>query len=285
MIKRLCFIGYDFSRHIKKMNIGAFAASTAFFLFLSLIPTLMLLCAIIPYTPLTEGNLMRLATAVLPDTMDSLVIVLIEDVYDKSVGIVSITAIATLWSAGKGVLALMQGLNVINGVEENRNYFLLRLVSSFYTVLFLVAILFSLLILVFGNSLVEIIEKEIPQFSYLFAALMHFRTPVIWLALTLVLATMYAYIPGKKQRISMQFLGAALAAVGWSVMTWGFSVYVDEFNGLSTYGSLTTIIILMLWLYAGMYICLIGAYVNCYFKPAIQFLRGKKTVDKSKKID
>ena len=83
----------------------------------------------------------------------------------------------------------------------------------------------------------------------------------------------------------MQLPGAGLAAIGWSVTTFGFSVYIDEFNGFNTYGSLTTIIILMLWLYAGMYIILVGAYINRYFKPAFQFFIGKKKVDKRSKID
>ena len=72
VIRRLIFIGYDFSKHMGKKNISAFAASTAFFLFLSLIPMLMLLCALIPYTPLTEANLMTVVTAIAPDNMDAL---------------------------------------------------------------------------------------------------------------------------------------------------------------------------------------------------------------------
>ena len=289
MLKRLLFIGYDFNKHMKKMNISAFAASTAFFLFLSLIPALMLLCACIPYTPLTEANLMSVVTEISPDTMDALLVSIIVDVYDKSIGIVSVTAIVTLWSAGKGVLALMRGLNAINDVEENRNYLLLRLVASLYTILILLAVLLSLLAMVFGNVLISVVEGTIPQLAYLLALLMHFRTPTILLVLTIVIALMYAYIPERRQRVKTQLPGAAVAAIGWSVMTWGFSVYVDEFNGLNTYGNLTTIIILMLWLYLGMYIILVGAYVNRYFMPAFQFLIGKKaekkTVDKKKKID
>ena len=56
-------------------------------------------------------------------------------------------------------------------------------------------------------------------------------------------------------------------------------LYVDKFNGFSTYGSLTTIVILMLWLYACMYIIMIGAYINRYFKPAYQFLAAKRKKD------
>lgn len=285
MFKRLLFIGYDFGKHMSKKNISAFAASTAFFIFLSLIPALMLLCALIPYTPLTEANLMSVATEISPEAMHPLLINIIADVYEKSVGIISITAIATLWSAGKGVLALMRGLNAVNDVEENRNYFLLRLAACMYTILILLVVIFSLLAMVFGNTLVGLIEDVIPQTAFLFNLLMHFRILFVWLVLTLVIALMYTYVPGAKLGFKMQLPGAVIASVGWSIMTWAFSVYENEFNGFNTYGNLTTIIILMLWLYAGMHIILGGAYINRYFKPAFQFFIGKKGVDKRKKID
>ncbi len=284
MIRRLILIGFDFGKHMSRKNISSFAASTAFFLFLSLIPALMLLCAIIPYTPLTEANLMSAAKQISPDAMNSLLISIIRDVYDKSIGLVSASAIITLWSAGKGVLALMRGLNAINNVEENRSYIVLRMVACLYTVLLLIAVLLSLLIMVFGNSLIKLIEGFIPQTSYLFDLLMHFRTPLMWAVLTIVIASMYAYVPGTHLGFKMQLPGAVFAAVAWSVMTWVFSIYIDDFNGFNTYGNLTTIIILMLWMYAAMYIILAGAYINRYFKPAFQFFVGKKYIDRKEKI-
>lgn len=282
MLRRLLFIGYDFGKHMSKKNISAFAASTAFFLFLSLIPALMLLCAILPYTPVTKANLMYLAREITPDAMDALLVSIISDVYDKSVGIISVTAVATLWSAGKGVLALMRGLNAINNVEENRNYLLLRIVASLYLILMIFAVLLSLLIMVFGNSLIRLIEGFVPQTSYLFDILIHFRTPLVWAVLTVIIALMYAYVPGTRQGFKIQLPGAVFAAVAWSIMTWAFSLYVDEFNGLTMYGNLTTIIILMLWLYAAMYIILAGAFINRYFKPAFQFFIGKKHTDRKR---
>ncbi len=284
MLRRLAFIGYDFGKQMSKKNISAFAASTAFFLFLSLIPALMLLCSILPYTPVTEANLMNAARQITPEAMHALVTSIIADVYDKSIGIISVTAIATLWSAGKGVLALLRGLNAVNDVEENRNYLLLRLAACFYIVLLLAAVLLSLLIMVFGNSIIGLIEEIIPQTSYLFDLLLHFRSLFIWAVLTVVIALMYAYVPGTRQGFKMQLPGAVFAAVAWSVMTWAFSIYIDVFNGFTTYGNLTTIIILMLWLYAAMYIIMAGAYMNRYFKPAFQFFVGKKHIDRKEKI-
>ncbi len=284
MLKRLAFIGYDFGKQMSKKNISAFASSTAFFLFLSLIPALMLLCSILPYTPVTEANLMNAARQITPEAMHALVTSIIADVYDKSIGIISVTAIATLWSAGKGVLALLRGLNAVNDVEENRNYLLLRLAACLYIVLLLAAVLLSLLIMVFGNSIIGLIEDIIPQTSYLFDLLLHFRSLFVWAVLTVVIALMYAYVPGTSQGFKMQLPGAVFAAVAWSVMTWAFSIYIDVFNGFTTYGNLTTIIILMLWLYAAMYIIMAGAYMNRYFKPAFQFFVGKKYIDRKEKI-
>ena len=208
--------------------------------------------------------------------MNSLLITIIRDVYDKSIGLVSASAIITLWTAGKGVLALMRGLNAVNNVEEDRNYIVLRLVACLYTVLMLAAVLLALLVMVFGNSIIRLIEG--------FDLLMHFRTPIIWAVFTIVIASMYAYVPGTRLGFKMQLPGAAFAAVAWSVMTWAFSIYIDDFDGFNTYGNLTTIIILMLWMYAAMYIILAGAYINRYFKPAFQFFVGKKRIDRKVKI-
>lgn len=280
MGRKFVFICLDFFRKMKKKNISAFAAGTAFFLFLSLIPGLMLLCAVIPYTPLTEADLMDVVTALAPDTLDAMFVGMIAEVYDKSIGILSVSAVVTLWSAGKGILALMRGLNAVNDVEESRNYFLLRLVASFYTVLVLVVIVVSLLIMVFGNLLAEVIADIFPRSAYVFDLMMHFRIVVVWAVLAVVIALMYAYVPGRKTGLKMQLPGAVFAAVGWSVVTWAFAIYVEAFNGFTTYGNLTTIIILMLWLYFCMYIVLAGAHLNRYFKPAFQLFTAKKRIDK-----
>lgn len=117
---------------MKRQNISAYAASIAFFFFLSIVPMLIMVCTIIPYTPLTEQDLVMLVTDLLPEMIAPLAESLIADVYARSSGVLSIAAIATVWSAAKGVMALMRGLNAVNGVEEKRNYFLVRAVASFY---------------------------------------------------------------------------------------------------------------------------------------------------------
>lgn len=257
--------------HMNRKNISAFAASTAFFLFVSLIPILVLLCAIIPYTTLTKANLMTFLTDITPDMVDSLVISIIEDVYAKSAGVISIAAITILWSASTGMLALIRGMNEINDVEENRNYFVLRGIASFYTIMLLVVILLSLIVMVFGNALVNGIIRTIPQTEPFFDFLLHFRLLFSLLVMIGGFSMMYAYIPNKKLKFMYQIPGAVFSAVLWNIFSWAFSVYVGNVNDFSTYGNLATIVIIMIWMYMCIYIILIGAYLNRYFEPVYQY--------------
>lgn len=265
MIRRAYRLFLDISEQMRKQSISAFSASTAFFFFLSMVPMLIMLCTIIPYTPLTEQNLVTLITDLTPDKVDGLVQDFIAEIYDKSAGILSVAVLATIWSAGQGLLALMRGLNAINGVEEKRNYFVVRLVASFYTIVMLLVVLVSLFIMVFGNQLVNLILHRIPKLQALVSALMNFRFMFVWLVLTLLFAAVYAYVPDKKQRFKEQIPGAIFTAVVWSVFSWGFSMYV-EWSDFSIYGSLAIIIIVMLWMYFCMYIFMVGAYINQYME-------------------
>ena len=175
MVWKLYLIIRDFSAKMKKKDISTYAASTAFFFFLSVVPMLIMICTIIPYTPLTEENLVELVTDFLPDQIDPLAESLISEVYDKSAGILSVALIATVWSAAKGVMALMKGLNSVNGVEEKRNYFVLRIIASFYTVVMLVVVILSLFVMVFGDQLVTLALHRIPQLQRVVSFAMNFR--------------------------------------------------------------------------------------------------------------
>lgn len=252
----------EFTRNMKRENLSAFASSAAFFIFLSLVPVLIVICTIIPYTPLTEENLSGLILEITPTRIDGIVQDIIDDVYQRSAGVLSVAVLVTLWSAGKGVLAVIRGLNAVNDVEEQRNYFVVRLVSSFYTLIMLLIILVSMILLVFGNTLVEMLVVKLPRLEVLFSFLMNFRFLMIWVILTMIFSAFYAYLPDKKLRFREQLPGAAFAAVIWSIFSWCFSMYVDYGNSYNIYGSLSIIVIFMMWLYICFYIMFIGAYIN-----------------------
>ena len=135
---KLIKIGIHFGNKMSEKNISAYAASTAFFIFLSLVPMLMVICTMIPYTPLTEENLTRAITEVTPNQIDSMVTQLIHDVYRRASSILPLAALVMIWTAAKGLMALMSGLNAVNGVQERRNYFVVRFIAAVYTVVMLI---------------------------------------------------------------------------------------------------------------------------------------------------
>lgn len=280
-IVRLYYIYRDFSKQMTRKNISAFAASSAFFLFLSLVPLLMALCAILPFTTLTAENLITAVMRVLPNAIDDFVVKVVYDVYSKSTGTITIFAIVAIWSAAKAMLALIRGLNEVNDIEERRNYLLLRLVACFYTIIILIAIILAVFVMVFGNVIVGVALKDFPQLQVIVQLIMHFRFIFSWLILTLIFAVIYSFVPAVKLKYKKQLPGAVFSAVVWSIASYIFAVYVESFNGFGTYGSLTTVVILMFYFYMMMYILLIGAHINRYFGPVYKFLFG--WLDKSGK--
>ena len=235
----------DFAKQMSKENISAFSANAAFFIFLSLIPMLIMICTIIPYTPLTEDALINAITEVTPDAFNPLLINLVSQVYDKSAGILSVAAVTTVWSAGKGVLALMRGINAVNGVVEERNYFVVRTVSSIYTIIVMLMLMLLLFISVFGNVIVNILIKYIPHLTLLFDGIINLRFIVGWLMLTLFLTLIYAYLPSRRRKFFYQLPGAAVSAILWNGFSWVFSVYMDAYDGVTAYGTLSIIILVM----------------------------------------
>lgn len=284
MLRKAFKIILDFKRQMKKLNISSYASSTAFYLFLSIIPMLMLVCAVLPYTPITEENLIQALTDVTPDIADSMVESMVREVYNNGMGVLSISMVAMLWSAAKGVIALMRGLNAVYGVQEKRNYFVVRSLAAFYTLIMLVALILSLFLMVFGNQLVNLATHRIPQLQSFLGFMMHFRFILVWAVLILLFSLIYTFIPDRKLRFLEQIPGACFSAVAWSAFSWGFSLYVSYGDGFSIYGSLTIIVIIMLWMYFCMYIVLIGAYLNAFFKPMNRVLLTRRRQRRGREI-
>jgi membrane protein len=268
MKKELFEICRNFSLRIRGKDIPSYAASSSFFLILSFVPMIALICGILPYTPLTEDFLLKAVLEWSPDAMDGVLDSIIRQVYDSSAGIVTISIFATLWSAGKGVMALVQGLNRINHVKEQRNMLVIRLWSCFYTTILLAGLILSLVVLVFGDRLLERVKSVNPSVVQpLIDTVMRPRALYSVLLLTFLFAALYRFLPNAKLKYREQLPGALLAAIMWTVFSYVFSLYVSTSKYLSLYGSMTTLVITMLWLYGCMYLFLVCAYLNRYFRP------------------
>ena len=282
-MNKIIKLGKAFAGEIGRKHIAAYASSSAFFMFISLIPIILLLCSLVPLTPISQADLTEVIREYFPEMIAPLGVSIISEMYVKSSAILSLSIVATLWSAGKGILALNQGLNVINEVKETRNYILLRIRACFYTVLMLLAIILTLLVIVFGSVIVRQVIGKIPDLQYLLEFFMSIRHVVFLVFLIILFVFMYSWLPNEKVNWRTQVPGAVLVASAWSAFSVGFSAYVNLFAGFGMYGSLSTIIMVMVWLYFCMYLILFGALVNRFLMPVQNYFINKKDQKKTEK--
>lgn len=257
-----------FLKQLKKDAVAAYAAQASYFTILSAFPFCMFLLTMIQYLPFTEKDVLSLAASVFPSGINAYATIMITEIYHSSTtAIISITAITTLWSASKAFFSLISGLNAVNQIEENRNYFLLRLISSVYTLAFTVMLIICLGLFVFGNTLVSTLTRMFPVLQNLLLLIISIRTIVFLFILIVFFLLLYLVIPNRKSTIRTELPGAVLASVGWLGFSYLYSFYIDNFASFSnTYGSLTAIVLFMLWLYICMYMLFIGAEFNIMLK-------------------
>ncbi len=278
----------EFGQEMNNNNIQAFSSSVAFFFFLAVFPLLMFICALIPYLPFTEEEFVALITSFTPDGIDGTVESVINGIYDNTGNLVPITAIVSLWTAGMGIMGLIRGLNGILQLEEKRNYFVLRGTACVYTVLLLAAVGLSIILVVFGHTIFDLIAGRFPLLSEALGWLKFSRNIIVFFVLVVILDLAYAFLPAKRQRLSLSLPGAVIASLGWCAITWFYSIYIDVFNGFSAYGSLMAIIFLLFWFYACFTLVMFGAYINRIYKPvfnvgvnSVRKYRRKKKQEKS----
>ena len=229
-----------FCRKLRDDSVSAFAAQAAFFIILSFIPFIMFLFTLLNFLPMTAGDLKRLPAGILSGT-------------------------AALWSASRGTLALIRGLNAVYKYKETRNYFLIRALSMVYTLCFAILLLITFVLLVFGNHLYDWIMSRFPLFSDAAFFIMSLRSFGTMAILTIFFLLLYLVVPNHKSRLFAELPGAVLTAGGWIGFSFLFSFYIDYQTKHSfAYGSLTTLAFSMLWLYFCMYILFVGAEINVF---------------------
>ncbi|MBO5837643.1 MAG: YihY/virulence factor BrkB family protein [Oscillospiraceae bacterium] len=250
-------------RRIVRLHIPLYASHACFFIVLALFPALVLLMSLLRYTGLEVHNLIELLRGIIPEALLPEAKKLIVSTYQGTSGtVISISALTALWSASRGMQGLHTGLNAIYGVAENRGYFRTRLTSMVYTVLFLLVLLLTLVLHVFGRSLMQWLPEIESTF---FAGVLDFRFFLLLGIQTALFTAIFMVLPNKKNRFMDSLPGALLASCGWLVFSNLYSVYVEHFAGLSNvYGSVYAVALSMLWLYFCISIVFYGGALNRY---------------------
>ena len=253
------------SKRFETDNLTAYAAQATFFIFISIFPFLMLFLNLIKYIPIFSSENIEAWNLdfMSPTIGEMLKSIIVEAGKTGSGALISITTIAALWACSKGVLGIIYGLNSIYKTTEKRGYVRLRVVAVFYTIAFIVALVVALTLMVFGNRILDAVLMNIPMLSSLAEVVRIVRWLVSLGFLVLFFMFIYTVIPERKTKLKNELPGALISAAGWIGFSALYSFYIDNFGSHSNvYGSLTAIVLFMLWLYFCMIILFFGAEVN-----------------------
>jgi membrane protein len=277
-----------YARKFGSYHISTYAASASFFIITAIFPLMMLALSIVSYTPLSTQDFLDMIGMILPDSFEPLLSRVTESMTTTSATALSLSLLGTLWTASKSMLGLLDGLNAIAAVNDTRNFVFKRMICMVYMLVLILGLLFNLALRVFGQYIHAKLLTSAPRLAQLFSSVMELRGLTLFVVVSLVFVLIYTFFPNKKLKFYMQIPGACFTSLAWLLFSTLFSIYVGRVGQFSAlYGSLTMLILAMLWLYFCMYIVFIGAVLNKVypevFWKAFVFLKNRANLHRAKK--
>ncbi len=254
-------------RAVAALKIRLHAASCCYFLVLAVFPGLLLLLGLVQLTNLEVERLGEMFAGVIPEPFLEGVEELILLTYDRlSASAIGLSAITTLWPASRGIYGILTGLNAVYGVEESRSWLHKRLLSVAYTFIFLIVLLLTLLLHVFGSRVGAVLQRMDVPFLRFLTEYVNLRFFLLLLVQTAIFTAMFRALPNIRTKTRDALPGALLASAGWLTFSNLYSIYVERFAHLSNvYGSVYAVSLSMLWLYCCMSIVFYGGVLNRLF--------------------
>ncbi len=249
---------------VSEFRIPLHAANAGYFIILAVFPALVLIVSLLRFTGLDVHDLIGFLEGILPPALLPEAELLILDTYQKaSKTVVGLSALTTLWAASRGIYGLLTGLNAVYGVSESRGWLYTRLISVVYTFLFLLVLLLTLVLHVFGTGLVDLLSRsQLPFFRFL-TDYLNLRFFLLVFLQTALFTAMFMVFPNKRNSFSSSIPGALLGSIGWLVFSHLFSLYVENFSNYGNlYGSVYALALSMLWLYCCLSILFYGGVLN-----------------------
>lgn len=248
---------------LRPMAVPLHSAYTSFFLILSTFPSLLLLLGLLRYTDLSSRDLLDFLEGWLPESLLPTATALVQSSYrHSSTTVISLSVLAALWSASRGMYGLLRGLQAVYG-EASSGYWKKRVLSVAYTLSFLIVLVLTLVLHVFGNAILDYLWMMTDPALMAVMNVVDLRFVLLLFLQSTLFCAMYALLTGKRRSFSRCLPGAFLASLGWLTFSRLFSVYVSHFSSYSNiFGTIYGLALGMLWLYFCISILFYGAAFN-----------------------
>ncbi|WP_428331076.1 YihY/virulence factor BrkB family protein [Mucilaginibacter sp.] len=270
-----------FAHEIQQRTLLNRASSLAFNFMLAFFPGTIFLFTLIPYIHIKnfQGQLLNILSTILPYNAYMAFQATIEDIVRHQNGkLLSIGFVSALYFATNGISNLMQAFNRSSLVIEKRTWLKRRGIALILTLVISTSLLIALTIMTAGESLIGFLKSHIDGKSNFWIYMIAFSRWIIVIAIFFVtISLLYRYGPANKQKWSFLSTGSIMATILAILTSMGFSYYINHFSSYNkVYGSIGTLIILMLWLYLNSLILLIGFELNAsidYSKRNIKIVK------------
>ncbi|MBC2098111.1 YihY/virulence factor BrkB family protein [Listeria booriae] len=248
----------------KSARITSHAAQLTFYILLSILPMMLVFGNLIPLLPIPKEEIYTTLQTFMPPEVYDILHPIIESMLTNASGTaISLGLITAIWSASKCFSALQEVLNIVYQAPDRKNFIVTRIMSFLMMLVIIVVIGAVVFVFAFGEQIVTFLQDQLDLKLDALAdlgATKWFITPIFLFILFLII---YWLVPNVKWKIRKSVIGALFATIGWLAATELLSAYVS-FQGdkILGFGSLSIMIVIMLWLYFVSIILLLGAFIN-----------------------
>lgn len=176
-----------------------------------------------------------------------------------------ISLLVGLYIASNGADSIITASNIIYGTP-NKSWIKRRIKAFGLTFFLVILLIFSLIVPVFGNTIVAMVKEVNINYvitNRIIATFELLKGPISWLIIFVIIKAIYSLAPDKKPKNRVIDYGAVFTTLGWIIGTKIYSIYINNYSDYSVlYGSLASIVVLMIWIYFLSYIFTVGIALN-----------------------
>jgi len=248
----------------KKDDVFALASQLAYYLVLSFFPFMLFLMTLVGFSNLSSNEILEGLSVMLPKSVLELTQSTIREVFDNQyTGLLGISILLMIWTSSSAFKAVIKSVNKSYNFKEDRSFIRLSIISILGILALASIIILALAMLVFGNVIGDYIKNTQSFYKIIIILWNIFRYAFIFIVMIFIFSVIYIFAPAKKLMWKDVIPGAIFSALGWLVVSFGFSFYIDNFSNYSRfYGSFGAVFILMTWLFIISIIFILGVEIN-----------------------
>ena len=242
------------------------ASSLAFNFFLAFFPSIIVLFTLIPFVPIAgfQEQLFVLMMDILPpSTFDATKSILDDIVNNEQGGLLSLTFILALYFSTNGVNAMITGFNATYHLTDKRTWWQLRLLSFALTLVLAILLVLTIIFQLFSQGFMSNLVSEGYLHQYSADLILYMKWLILIFVLFISYSILFYYGPADKKGWKFWSAGSISATVLSVISSLGFSYYVNNFAQYNQlYGSIGTLLVILLWMYFNSIILLLGFELN-----------------------